>query len=235
MPNGNLRSHIAPRQLPASEIKFVYAGSLFRNAKEIRRLLDVFSDLDDDSLRLYIMGYGGKWIPRHYTSPNIIYLGNLTHEEAEGYVRACDVGLLLYPAEDEYVARLSFPVKLALYVTSEVPILPLDCTTVRAFIEAHQVGLVSTLDSLQKTVLEMASSPFLLRKLRSNCKAVKDAYYLDTIFEKALASALKWESKGTPESGQTGHSLHEASGVTSQKTYASVDTLVDRGSALDQR
>lgn len=190
VPNGNLKSRTKLVELPRDKVKFVYAGALFRETQRLKFLLQTFRNLKNSKLELYIMGYGGQWIAREYESPKIKYLGSLTHEEAERYVKACDVGVLLYSAKDKYLDVMSFPVKLALYITSEVPVLSLDSPAIGAFIENHQVGVVTPQDSLSKAIFEIADKVTLRSRLKSNCRRLKKDYYLDSVFARALKQSL---------------------------------------------
>jgi glycosyltransferase involved in cell wall biosynthesis len=188
VPNGNLRLQLAPRDLPRDRVKFVYAGSLFRDVDEIRHLLDIFVRSASSTIELYLMGVGGQWISREYKSPNISYLGSLAHQEAEQYVKACDVGVLLYAAEEKFF-DIAFPVKLALYITCEIPILSSDSPGIKAFIERHQIGMISSPSSFENAVYEIAHRADLREIFKANCKKIKNNYYVDTIFEQAIRSS----------------------------------------------
>lgn len=191
VPNGNLRLALTPRTLPQNKVKFVYAGTLYkdRDKDAIKKLITIFEKQSDPQLELYIMGLGGDWILQHSHSYNVRYLGSLTHEEAERYVKACDVGLLLYTAEDKYV-DIAFPAKLALYVTSELPVLSLDSPGIKSFITGNRIGLVTTWGELHTALAQIATQPSLRVQMKINCRRIKQDYYSDVIFERALKASV---------------------------------------------
>lgn len=188
-PNGNLRQSLPAKELPKDKIKFVYAGSLFRDLKEINLLLKIMAELAPRGIELYIMGYGGDWIKAAHPAANIHLLGSLTHAEAEQYVKGCDVGLLLYPSEEK-LFDIAFPVKMSLYITSGKPIVSLDSPTMKEFIEKNAVGLVTPLAGLKGTIITIAADHDLRNRLAANCAKIKESLYWDAIFKKAFEASF---------------------------------------------
>jgi glycosyltransferase involved in cell wall biosynthesis len=191
VPNGNLRSDLVPEPLTKDKIRFVYAGALYRDRREIVHLLKVFNSLDAPDIELYLMGAGGEWIPRDLLGPNVRYLGRLTHREAEGYVRACDVGLILYTSEERFFEIMPFPVKLALYITNELPVVSLDSPSIAKFVHEKGIGLTTTPELLSEEILRIAHNDTLRRNFKANCRKIRNEYYFDTIFNKAICISLK--------------------------------------------
>jgi glycosyltransferase involved in cell wall biosynthesis len=190
VPNGNLRSDLLPEPLRKGKIRFVYAGALYRDRREIVHLLQIFNSLDASDIELYLMGPGGEWIPRDLLGPNVRYLGRLPHREAERYVKACDVGLMLYTSEERFLT-ITFPVKLALYITNELPVISLDSSAIAKFVHENRIGLTTTSELLPEKILQIAHNDTLRRSLKANCRKIGSEYYFDTIFNKAICTSLR--------------------------------------------
>jgi glycosyltransferase involved in cell wall biosynthesis len=190
VPNGNVRSDHVPEFVTKDKVRFVYAGTLSRDKQEIVHLLKVFNSLDAPDIELYVIGPGGAWIPHDLLGPKVRYLGALTHRDAERYVKACDVGLILYTSKERFF-EITFPVKLALYITNELPVVCLDSSAIAKFVRENEIGLTTTPDFLSEEIVRIAHSDTLRKKFAANCRKISNEYYFDTIFEKAIRTSLK--------------------------------------------
>ena len=185
--NGTPRSieAVKPVQLDTDGcVNFVYAGSL-AETKGIRAMLDAFLSMEHRKTRLFLTGVQGEWIAETYEDPRLCYLGCLPRpNDAAAIVKACDVALLPYPPGA--FSNIMFPNKLSFYITCGTPQLTTDIEETARIVRENQVGLSCPLDEMSKMMDYMVEHPEIRDRFRRHCQRIKDEYFWETIFNKAL-------------------------------------------------
>lgn len=191
-PNGNLRLDTKPKLSANGKIKFVYAGAFFWAG--IKEMINSFTKLKtDQEVEFYLLGPYSKWLKpylKELDDPRIKFLGSLDSKACEAIVKSCNIGILCYDPKEKYYA-LAHPVKLSLYITCEVPMISTRVSGIADFIEQHRVGIISDFPDMTPAMKELAENEALRQELANNCQRIKEDYYYDTIYQKALAESLR--------------------------------------------
>jgi|GEM_PF-6964470 len=191
-PNGNSRSDTQPSLPQDGSIRFVFAGAFFLGG--IKEMIDSFARLRTErQAELYLMGPYSEWLKsylKELNNPHIKFLGSLDSRSCEEVVRSCHVGILCYDPAEKYWA-IAHPVKLSLYITCGLPIISTNVRNIADLIERKEIGLISRSADMTAAMKELVENEGLRQKMAQNCQRIKDDYYFDTIYNKALGKSLE--------------------------------------------
>lgn len=191
-PNGNNRSNILPSLPTSPTIRFVFAGAFYLT--KLQEVIRSFSRLPaNPPVELLLLGPYAGWLKdflKELNDPRIKYLGSLNSRDCEAVVRSCQVGLLGYNPEEKYWS-IAHPVKLSLYITCGLPIISTKIENFVQLIEGQRIGLISPSYDMTEAMATLAKNSALREELAANCRRIREEYYFDTIYNKALQESLK--------------------------------------------
>ncbi|MFH1386206.1 MAG: glycosyltransferase [bacterium] len=190
-PNGNSRSNTQPSLSDNGKIRFVFAGAFFLTG--IKEMILSFNRLiTTQPTELYLLGPYAGWLKKflkELNDPRIHYLGSLNSQACEAVVKSCQVGLLTYDPKEKYWA-IAHPVKLSLYITCGLPIISTNVKNIADLITESQIGLVSPTYNMTDTMEQLVKNTEMRLQMAANCAKIKEDYYFDTIYNKALELSL---------------------------------------------
>ncbi|MDD4178618.1 MAG: glycosyltransferase [Candidatus Margulisbacteria bacterium] len=191
-PNGNARSKIGPSLPDEGKIRLVFAGAFFLTG--IKEMIGSFNRLKTTRpAELYLLGPYAKWLKKflkELNDPRIHYLGSLDSQSCEAIVKSCQVGLLTYDPNEKYWA-IAHPVKLSLYITCGLPIISTNVKNIAELITQSRIGLVSPTYDMTAPMRQLVENDEMRQQMAANCAKIKEDYYFDTIYNKALELSLE--------------------------------------------
>ena len=178
--------------IPNGKKIVLYQGS-FQAGRGIESLLRVFSEFDDATHVLVLMGYGkleplvAKWADKY----NNIYMQEAVDPGVVlQYTASADVGVS-YIDNPSLNDRLCLPNKLFEYIMAGLPVIVNDAPEMSRVVEKHQIGIVMqglTVESLKNALESLALiEPEIMNK---NLKRASEVYCWENQ-ERAMINAYK--------------------------------------------
>ena len=81
--------------------------------------------------------------------------------------------------------------KLSLYITCGLPILSTGAAGIADLIKQYDIGLVSNFPDMTGAMKELAENDKLRQRLADNCRRIREDFYFDNIYKKALAESME--------------------------------------------
>ncbi len=181
-PNGSFRFHLPERGSVDSRVRFLYAGSLFREKRALSKLLQVFKDSSRSNAEFYLCGVGGDWVKEH-TDERVHYLGPLPLEQCAELARECDIGIIpLFKGLELH--NFVHPEKLSFYIVSGLAILCGDAQHVSEIVSTYGIGLATSYENLERNIDRMLQDVDLVLQCKMNARNVSDRFVWENILER---------------------------------------------------
>jgi glycosyltransferase involved in cell wall biosynthesis len=160
-----------PIEFERGAVNFFYSGTVDSHvAANFRAILK--SIRNAPQTRLHVCGPGRdavrEWLA-DLDAPNVRHYGQLGIGEHDWLARRCDVGLVLYPAEDPY-AHLRPTLKYSAYLANGLAVLATDLRCVSENVREDGVGLAMPIRELELELLRWATRPKLWKDAKARAE-----------------------------------------------------------------
>jgi hypothetical protein len=160
-----------PIEFDAGSVNFFYSGTVDSHvAANFRTILK--SIRNAPQTRLHVCGPGRdavrEWLDE-LDAPNVRHYGQLGIAEHDWLARRCDVGLILYPAEDPY-AHLRPTLKYSAYLANGLAVLATDLRRVSENVREDGVGQAMPIRELEVELLRWATRPKLWKDAKARAE-----------------------------------------------------------------
>lgn len=175
--------------------EFCFAGVPDANKDSLDKVVQAFSRLDADGVRLRIVGVSREEFEKLYPDCGVLpeigkkisFTGRVSHREAVGYILGCDCYVFLRDADRRNNA--GFPTKFAEAYSCGVPIITTDVSDIKKYITDKRKGCV--IDSLSAEKVTAAMLEYISKKNDKNCITLDGSFH----YESYLRSAKDWSEK----------------------------------------
>ena len=169
---------------PEEIFEFCFAGVPDANKDSLDKVVQAFSRLDADGVRLRIVGVSREEFEKLYpdcrVSPEagkkISFTGRVSHGEAVGYILGCDCYVFLRDADRRNNA--GFPTKFAEAYSCGVPIITTGVSDIKKYITNSKRGCV--IDSLSADRVAAAMLGYINRKNEKSCRTLDSSFHYET-------------------------------------------------------
>jgi hypothetical protein len=160
-----------PIEFESGSVNFFYSGTVDSHvAANFRAILK--SVRNAPQTRLHVCGPGRdavrEWLDE-LDAPNVRHYGQLGIAEHDWLASRCDVGLVLYPAEDPY-AHLRPTLKYSAYLANGLAVLATDLRCVSENVRADGVGQAMPIRELEVELLRWATRPRLWKDAKARAE-----------------------------------------------------------------
>ena len=157
--------------------EFCFAGRVSKNKESLDKILDAFHGLEDENLRLRIIGYDKREYLSVYPyhdrllseEDRIVFMGYISHEETVRYVLSCDCYIFVREVHRRNMAV--FPSKFSEAITCGAPIITTDVSDIMDYMKDGSRGIVINgidQDKIQIAMSEIIGGQFSKKSLSEN-------------------------------------------------------------------
>lgn len=183
-----------PIEFDGGKVNFFYSGEVDRRvAPNFREILRSIRNAPDT--RLHVCGPGRDAVSEWLTEldvPNVRHHGQLAPPEHDWLASQCDVGLILYPADDPY-EHLRPTLKYSAYLANGLAILATDLRCVAENVRRDDVGHAMPIRELALELLRWATRPKLWAGAKARATelapAIRSGTELRPVIERIAAGA----------------------------------------------
>ena len=164
-------------------LKLIEAINIIRSKKPDISMIFVGS-FDDEDVKEAVY----KYIKENNLSRNIKYIGRVSHEEVENYIKKSRMGVVAFLPYPRYAKNI--PIKQFEYMGCGVPVIGGYLPSVKRFITAYNSGIIvdpNDARSIADAILKLLDDPKLCKTLGENgIRAVRESYNWGNMEHKLL-------------------------------------------------
>ena len=167
-----------PMKKDPNGFEFCFAGTI-SNKEALDKIITAFNHINDKNSYLRIIGLTKKDVQQMYPdlgevadNPRLIFMGQLSHEEAVKYVQCCECYIFL--RYDNPRNQAGFPTKFAEAYACGVPIITTNVSDIKEYMNSNDDGVL--LENILEVEITDAMSNIIAAKL-DNKELRKDFDY----------------------------------------------------------